>query len=222
MRSASAATGQQRGGYNRSNGPHGHQQGHQQNARGGPHSNFGNNRNVTGGSGSGGYSAASSSNPQNHAITANSGQQDNGQRIQLANLIGRELLLTVESGGQSANGEPSTSSTSPSTIQGRLWCYDTTSGALVLQTPPSSFRIVRLASISSFTIVYPAAAPEPLSNTDIKTVDTARLKEREQVALRDESRRIAREPPPGVLPFAADIFDALGKTMPVRWTGKSM
>jgi len=52
---------------------------------------------------------------------------------------------------------------------------------------------------------------------ELKPVDLQRLKERENEAVKAEYKRIEREPPPGVSPLGRELFEALGKTLPVRW-----
>ena len=74
------------------------------------------------------------------------------------------------------------------------------------------------------TVLQPAD-PETAAailNVPLKAVDINRIQEREADAVREESKRIANEPPPGVSELGKSLYEALGKTLPVRWANKTM
>ena len=179
-----------------------------------------------------GHSAASSTSAvPNHAA--------------LSSLLGTELELVLVAkqgqdmqGGGSAvagvggKGKDASTAVTPDTsvVSGQLWCYDAPLGCLVLCSPATqSYRIVRLNSIASVSVLSsPVPASEALEQPPahpqeiVTAVDLNRVREREAQGVRDELRRMAREPPPGVSELGKEIFDALGKTMGVRWASKAM
>ena len=162
-----------------------------------------------------------------------------------------DLVLVAHQAGAAGQGKgkdssATTSTTSSSsvgitTVSGRLWCYDAVLGCLVLSNPTTqSYRIVRLSSISSISVsnlpsnFQPAtttssanipsstAVPEREAFPSLAAVDLNRVREREAQGVRGELRKLEREGPPGVSELGKELFDALGKTMGVRWAGKAM
>lgn len=117
-------------------------------------------------------------------------------------------------------------------MEGQLWCYDPGYGSLVLVNPSTSpkspatnnYRIVRLGNIASVTVLQPADPATALSALDVqlKAIDINRVQEREAEGVKEEMKRIANEPPPGVSSLGKSLFEALGKTLPVRWANKTM
>lgn len=103
---------------------------------------------------------------------------------------------------------------------------------MVLKTPSEStssssnnnYRIVRLSNIANVTVVQPAD-PETSAatvNLQLKAIDINRVQEREAEGVKEEMKRIANEPPPGVSELGKSLYEALGKTLPVRWANKTM
>lgn len=74
------------------------------------------------------------------------------------------------------------------------------------------------------TVLQPAD-PETAADTmnvPLKAICVNRLQEREAEAVKEEAKRIANEPPPGVSELGKSLYEALGKTLPVRWANKTM
>lgn len=121
---------------------------------------------------------------------------------------------------------------------GVLALSSSSSGSASGKGKGGGFRIVRLASILSMSVVAatvssssndtqqtPSSAlqlQEEAAVVDLQHVNLDRVKEVEQAAVQEEGKRLARLPPPGVGELGKEIFDALAKTMPARWAGKSM
>lgn len=140
--------------------------------------------------------------------------------LSLSSVIGSTIRLTLNAGARDKERP---------VVEGQLWCYDPGYGSLALRTPGTSankhnYRIVRLSNIASVTVVQ-AADPETAAATidvPLKAIDINRLQEREAEAVKEESKRIANEPPPGVSELGKSLYEALGKTLPVRWANKTM
>jgi hypothetical protein len=146
--------------------------------------------------------------------------------MSLSSVIGSQIRLTLNTGARDKERP---------VVEGQLWCYDPGFGSLVLMTPSSApnspgppatnnYRIVRLSSIASVTVIQPAESETAASlvNLQLKAVDINRLQEREAEGVKEEAKRIANEPPPGVSELGKSLYEALGKTLPVRWANKTM
>lgn len=144
--------------------------------------------------------------------------------ISLSSVIGSQIRLSLNTGARDKERP---------VVEGQLWCYDPGYGSLVLMTPSTSsksssttnnYRIVRLSNIASVTVVQPAD-PETSAatmNLHLKAIDINRIQEREAEGVKEEMKRIANEPPPGVSELGKSLYEALGKTLPVRWANKTM
>ncbi|KAH8929120.1 hypothetical protein BT69DRAFT_1346091 [Atractiella rhizophila] len=145
----------------------------------------------------------------------------------LRELIGASIKLTMV---------PSGSSIPERTYQGLLWCYDASMGCVALECSPSSsaptttgsssnasrkkcYRIIKINQIKAVEIL--PSKGEKLY-VKMKSVNVAGLQAKERDAIRAEEYRKSRIGPKGVGKEGQDLFDALSKTMPVRWAGTSI
>jgi hypothetical protein len=143
-------------------------------------------------------------------------------------IIGSEVICTLNAGARDKERP---------VVQGQLWCYDPGYGCIVLKSPSTSadtdgnFRIIRLGSIANVQVVQLAnvvnasdanAATTASNDVQLKPIDVNRMQEREAEAVREESKRIANEAPPGVSELGKLLYEALSKTLPVRWANKTM
>ena len=136
--------------------------------------------------------------------------------IPLSDLLGTHIQLTLNVGNRDKERP---------VVSGQLWCYDQTYGTLALAGPNASYRIVRLSSIQAIQVLpSPQGQAQGQASVDIETkpVSIDRLREREAAGVASEQKRLAREPPPGVSELGKELFDALGRTLPVRWAQTTM
>lgn len=141
--------------------------------------------------------------------------------LQLTELLGAQLRLTLNAGARDKERP---------IVSGSLWCYDPSYGCLVLSSPSSSYRIVRLSSIQSVQVLSDpspttsgsSSSSDKATEVELKPINPDRIREREQQAVAAEQKRLANLPPPGVSELGKELYDALGKTMPVRWAGTTM
>lgn len=146
----------------------------------------------------------------------------------VSRLIGSKVRLTVTAAGQA--GEK--------TVEGNVWCYDSITGVVVLETPAGGpnagagaatgkgkmdYRLVKVNQIRSLSVLsIPSAAPPSASSGSsadkieallepLRPVNLAAVAAREAKAVRAEDTRRARTGV-GVSRWAQEIFDALGKT----------
>lgn len=144
--------------------------------------------------------------------------------VSLSSVIGSQIRLSLNTGARDKERP---------VVEGQLWCYDPGYGSLVLLTPstssksPSSsnnYRIVRLSSVTSVTVVQAADQETSVAtmNLPLKAIDINRVQEREVEGIKEEMKRIANEPPPGVSELGKSLYEALGKTLPVRWANQTM
>ncbi|KAG0139555.1 hypothetical protein CROQUDRAFT_54541 [Cronartium quercuum f. sp. fusiforme G11] len=122
-------------------------------------------------------------------------------------------------------------------VEGQVWCYDPIPGVVVLECPPSegagkgrqTFRMVKMNQIRDIQIAEQAAAPTKTSTSaivakvlePIKPINVTAVAGRELAAVKSDDVRRARIGF-GVSRWAQEIFDALGKTLPVRWAQTSI
>ena len=148
--------------------------------------------------------------------------------VQLSSLIGQHVAISLHAKQDTASASNINGGKAPqASIQGKLWAFDDRIGTLVLQTPPSGFRMIMLHSVSDISIVAPQQSNGTAVSFDaveepFTPIPGSVVQEREEAAVRDEAHRVARLPPPGSLPIAGEIFEALGKTLPVRWANNIM
>ncbi|KAI8142079.1 anticodon-binding domain-containing protein [Fennellomyces sp. T-0311] len=110
-------------------------------------------------------------------------------------------------------------------IQGRIYTYDRMTNCLALDCSPNSqhsrkglaFRIIKVSHIK-----------EVLSNEEgiadylpINYVHVDRLEQRESSGVKNMRQRVAKMGV-GVTKEAQDIFDALSKTLPCRWSNDTI
>ena len=176
--------------------------------------------NAAGAGGPAAGSNAASAGPSGPASSSNASAANNNTPVSplaLSELLGAQLRLTLNVGNRDKERP---------IVTGALWCYDPAYGSLVLSspntsgTPGSSYRIVRLSSIQSVQVLSEPARESV--QVDIKAINPDRIREREQQGVAAEQKRLANQPPPGVSELGKELFEALGKTMPVRWAGTTM
>ena len=184
---------------------------------------------------------AGQSQPQTSADSSNAGRNNQAAApgpsvqamttstsVQLSSLIGQHVAISLHAKQDTASASNINGGKAPqASIQGKLWAFDDRIGTLVLQTPPSGFRMIMLHSVSDISIVAPqqsngTAVPCDAVEEPFTPIPGSVVQEREEAAVRDEAQRVARLPPSGSLPIAGEIFEALGKTLPVRWADNIM
>jgi hypothetical protein len=165
--------------------------------------------------------AGTQSGPARTQAALNPDATSTSSPIPLSSVIGSQIRLSLNTGARDKERP---------VVEGQLWCYDPGYGSLVLVTPSTSkpstnnYTIIRLSNIASVTVVQPA---DPQTSADtvnlqLKAIDINKVQEREAEGVREEMKRIANEPPPGVSDLGKALFEALGKTLPVRWANKTM
>lgn len=150
-----------------------------------------------------------------NASTAQPSSSSSLPPIPLSDLLGTHIQLTLNVGNRDKERP---------IVSGQLCCYDQTYGALALAGPNASYRIVRLSSIQAIQVLpspqgqaHGQAQGQASVDIETKPVSIDKLREREAAGVANEQKRLAREPPPGVSELGKELFDALGKTLPVRW-----
>lgn len=127
------------------------------------------------------------------------------------------------------------------TVTGTLWTYDPTTSLVVLSTasstapsnpttaqnPPSqkrSYHLVKTNQIKSVVVLSTTPSPDSVSLPpldQLRATPPAELKARLDKAVRADMAERARVGK-GVSEEAQALFDALGRTLPVRWHNTSM
>ncbi|KAG5360653.1 hypothetical protein CJU89_3731 [Yarrowia sp. B02] len=133
-------------------------------------------------------------------------------------------------------------------IEGSVYAYDPLSQTVTLEESPQKFRIVRTPFIKSVSVLEkgpsapaPAAPPKPknswseiarakkdvpVSTQAFETgpvgfVDLDGVRKRESEIVNQEMRKQANKGV-GVTQQGQEIYDAIAKTLPCRWDGKSI
>lgn len=131
----------------------------------------------------------------------------------------------------------------PREVSGTLWTYDSATSLVVLttpattttqgdtttvsnpttaQNPPSSKRsyhlikTTQIRSVSVLSLVPDASLPSPLE--PLRALNPVEATARVEKAVQEDKKQRARVGQ-GVSEEAQALFDALGKTLPVRWHG---
>lgn len=130
-------------------------------------------------------------------------------------------------------------SPSQSTVEGTVYTADPITNLLVLNTnttsstpitssslaaPAGTYRIIPIASISSFQLLSLAPQPSetPVNNAALNTIDTNAVQSRLQKNIQAQQAAQARVGPKGTTPTDQALFDALARTLRATWSGNSM
>lgn len=137
-------------------------------------------------------------------------------------LLGWSVKLKLNEGPSGGGGDR--------WVEGMIWCYDPVPGVLILESPgPTkgrhSYRMVKVNQIKDLQLgalrdplLIPTnpAAIIPKILEPVRPINVTAIAMRENQAVATEDARRARIGH-GVSRWAQEIFDALGKTLPVRW-----
>ncbi|KWU45400.1 hypothetical protein RHOSPDRAFT_33022 [Rhodotorula sp. JG-1b] len=125
---------------------------------------------------------------------------------------------------------PASAATSPSTSP--LPGSQPTRGEKESGTPKRTFTFLRTSQITSVTVLsstptdlsLPSASSTSTSTSSLPPLPStaADLTARVDRAVAEDRRARARLAPAGAAPAAQGLYDALAKTLPVRWAGKSI
>eukprot|EP01113_Clastostelium_recurvatum_P029951 TRINITY_DN3626_c0_g1_i2.p1 TRINITY_DN3626_c0_g1~~TRINITY_DN3626_c0_g1_i2.p1 ORF type:complete len:176 (+),score=25.24 TRINITY_DN3626_c0_g1_i2:101-628(+) len=103
------------------------------------------------------------------------------------------------------------------TVEGEVFSFDPTSNCLVLQEDAAggkkNFKILKINGVKDIKVLSRGTQD---AMTTLPSINMSRVRMREEAALQQavaESARIGV----GVSSEAQEIFNALGKTLPVRW-----
>jgi len=116
--------------------------------------------------------------------------------------------------------------------EGSLWCCDPKIGLLALEClstnptavqssrkPPlgnlADYRLIKISSLKSFEVISPSTGSTPLP--EMKAISIPAVQAVEAAAVKAVEARSFRLAPKGAGRLGQEIFDALGKTLPVRW-----
>lgn len=150
----------------------------------------------------------------------------------LTSLLNLPLRVVVAASGELPQRE----------IEATLWTYDPQTSFVVLtspatsslssssqpqtaQNPPSTKRnyhlikSTQIKSVQVLSLVPDASIPSPASQ--LRSINPAELSARVEKAVQEDQKARARVGQ-GVSDEAQALFDALGKTLPVRWAGRSI
>lgn len=113
-------------------------------------------------------------------------------------------------------------------VEGKIWCYDPVPGVVILESPGTSkgrltYRMIKVNQIKDLQ-VGDLIDPIPPNSSSIipkilepvRPINVTAIAMREAHAVKADDARRARIGH-GVSRWAQEIFDALGKTLPVRW-----
>ncbi|BGP12926.1 hypothetical protein JCM10213_004345 [Rhodosporidiobolus nylandii] len=141
----------------------------------------------------------------------------------LSTFLNLPLRLTVAATGELPQRE----------VEGSLFTYDSSFVVLAAPLPTSvspatapkrSFHFLKTSQIKAVAVISTTPDPSlpspsaPLSATSSAPADVSARVEKAVVEDKKARARLGQ----GVSPEAQALFDALGRTMPVRWAGKSI
>lgn len=160
----------------------------------------------------------------------------------LGHLLGWSVKLKLNettAGGPNNNSHVSNTAGNNRWVEGKIWCYDPIPGVVILESPGSSkgkanYRMIKVNQVKDLQVgefldgnPNPSSAPPSASSTISKILEPVRpinvtaIAMREAQAVKADDARRARIGH-GVSRWGQGIFDALGKTLPVRWQQTSI
>ncbi|MBW0465699.1 hypothetical protein O181_005414 [Austropuccinia psidii MF-1] len=152
-----------------------------------------------------------------HQLQASNQSAGHSATRSLSLLLGRSVKLKLIDG--SPNG-------GEKWVEGNLWCYDPITGVVILDSPGSgkgkqTFRMVKVNQVREVQLGEPIESPPPAALVSkilepVRPINVTAIAMREAQAVKADDARRARIGH-GVSRWAQEIFDALGKTLPVRW-----
>lgn len=129
-------------------------------------------------------------------------------------------------------------SPTPAVVEGTVYTADPLTNLLVLNTnttsstpitplslaaPSGTYRIIPIASISSFQLLSLAPQnPEVSHNPALNTIDTNAVQARLQKNIAAQQAAQARIGPKGTTPTDQALFEALSRTLSASWSGNGM
>ncbi|KAM0793071.1 hypothetical protein ACM66B_000556 [Microbotryomycetes sp. NB124-2] len=144
--------------------------------------------------------------------------------VDLSSSLSLPLSVTVAATGQGSKERE---------LEGVLWTYDARSSMLVLcsnataaATSPDarSFQLVNTRQVKSVKVLSTTRDRSKLPQEDVVNLSLpspTELAARADKAVQQDVLRRSKLGPEGVSGQAQQLFDALSKTLPVRWHGKS-
>lgn len=108
-------------------------------------------------------------------------------------------------------------------LRSAVFAYDSTSKVLILREPGSHNGVANLRMLPTSTIEQVVTMEAPRQPVDLRlpTIDMERCRKREERAL-EQAKKDADRVGTGVTREAQAIFEALGKTLPCHWKGKTI
>lgn len=160
-------------------------------------------------------SPASSQHQQSQSII---NQSVPSQSRSIALLLGRSIKLKIVEVG-THNGER--------WLEGKLWCYDPIPGIVIIESqgPSKDRQTYRMVKVNQVREVHVGDSVESELNPSsvvarilepVRPINVTAAAMREAQAVKADEAKRARIGH-GVSRWAQEIFDALGKTLPVRW-----
>lgn len=139
--------------------------------------------------------------------------------------IGAKVSLRLASLGGGEGGAAVASAQQQQVVRGTVVASDAVTATLLLQSPGAhngvaTIIFIRTAFISEILSSEPPPPGSPVDTT-LPPVDLDRCRKREERALLQAEADASRVGE-GVTKGAQAIFDALSKTMPCRWQGKTV
>ncbi|KAI9274287.1 anticodon-binding domain-containing protein [Phascolomyces articulosus] len=116
-------------------------------------------------------------------------------------------------------------------IQGRIYTYDRMTNSIALDCTPNNsqhnnrkglaFRIIKISHIKEVLSNEETSGHDATNYLPINYVQVERLSQRESSGVKHMRQRVAKMGV-GVTKEAQDIFDALSKTLPCRWSNDTI
>lgn len=141
--------------------------------------------------------------------------------------IGATGIVSLEnalSGVIGARIRVTTSIPSSPTLEGTVFTACPITNLLALTIPPSTYHILPITAIQSFTLLSLApssSTPFTSANPPLSSLSTSTLQSRADAAVARLKEAEARKGK-GVGKEAQDIFDAMARTLPTRWDGTNI